>query len=207
MAKRNADIWHDHYEILGLDDEDLGPKATLAQIERGWKSQRAIWHPDSFAGRSQEDKKKAGERFKLVNESYEVLSDPRRKAQFDREWQTYREAEPEAREAPSNNEEQKVMRPEIVIEWEPAEAANPDYFYDLEPGDKKEASLWVRPKFPGMEAFRVRVTGPLPQWLSVTPTSFEPPARLSIEVDATGINVHPGGDWRSGFDLGFVLDE
>ena len=99
------------------------------------------------------------------------------------------------------------MQPEIIMEWEPPEAANPSYFYDLKPGDKKQAGLWVKPKFPGAGSFRVRVAGQLPDWLKVSPVSFNPPVKLTVEVDATNIDVEKGNEWRGGFDLGFVLDE
>ena len=206
MARSDTDTWHDYYEILGLDDESLGPKSTPNQIEKAWKSQKVIWHPDSFIGRSQEDQRNAAEKFKLVYKAYEVLSDPRQKEGYDRQWHSFRSSREESKEPPRRKEE-SVLQPEIIMEWEPAEAANPDYFYDLTPGETKQAGLWVRPRFPGIAPFKVRISGTLPHWLKVTPTSFHPPIMLSIEVDATNIDAQPGADWVSGFDLGFVLDE
>ena len=99
------------------------------------------------------------------------------------------------------------MQPEIVTEWEPAEASNPNYFYDLEPGEVRRASVWVRPKFPGSGLFSVRIAEPLPGWLRVSPTSFTPPAKLFVEVDATSIDLEEGEERREGFTLEFFLDE
>ena len=95
----------------------------------------------------------------------------------------------------------------VTCEWEPAEAANANYFYDLEPGKVKRAALWVRPIFRNLGLFRVRVAGPLPSWLRVSPMSFTPPAKLFVEVDATGIQVRRGKEVRNEITLRFILDE
>eukprot|EP00490_Sorites_sp_Unknown_P003364 CAMPEP_0114659148 /NCGR_PEP_ID=MMETSP0191-20121206/17196_1 /TAXON_ID=126664 /ORGANISM="Sorites sp." /LENGTH=96 /DNA_ID=CAMNT_0001883357 /DNA_START=867 /DNA_END=1157 /DNA_ORIENTATION=- len=43
----------------------------------------AKWHPDRFSSGTEEDKKKAEEKFKEIGEAYEVLKDPKMKQRYD----------------------------------------------------------------------------------------------------------------------------
>lgn len=63
----------DYYEILGIERN-----ASEAKIKRAFRKLAFAYHPD----RNHEDG--AEERFKEVNEAYEVLSDPDRRATYDR---------------------------------------------------------------------------------------------------------------------------
>jgi len=67
LAKR------DYYEVLGIDKN-----ADEATIKRAFRQQAKKNHPDLNPG-----DKEAEERFKEVNEAYQVLSDPQKKAQYD----------------------------------------------------------------------------------------------------------------------------
>ena len=58
--------YKDYYKILEIDK-----KATPEEIKKAYRTLAKKYHPD----RNQDDKK-AEERFKLVNEANEVLSDP-----------------------------------------------------------------------------------------------------------------------------------
>ena len=64
----------DYYEVLGVDrgagEEDLKKSYRRLAIQ---------FHPDRNPG-----DKQAEERFKELNEAYQVLSDPERRAQYDR---------------------------------------------------------------------------------------------------------------------------
>lgn len=63
----------DYYEVLGV------PRgATAEQIKRAYRKKAMQVHPDVT------DDPDAEEKFKAVNEAYEVLSDPQKKAVFDR---------------------------------------------------------------------------------------------------------------------------
>jgi len=64
----------DYYEILGLDKN-----ATDADIKKAYRKLAKKYHPDLNPG-----DKTAEAKFKEVNEAYEVLSDPKKKAQYDR---------------------------------------------------------------------------------------------------------------------------
>ncbi len=64
----------DYYEVLGVDK-----KATGADIKSAYKKQALKWHPD----RNQDKKAEAEEKFKEINEAYQVLSDEKKKGQYD----------------------------------------------------------------------------------------------------------------------------
>jgi molecular chaperone DnaJ len=67
MAKR------DYYEVLGV-----GRDAGEAEIKRAFRQLALRWHPDRNPG-----DKEAEARFKEINEAYEVLRDPQKRAAYD----------------------------------------------------------------------------------------------------------------------------
>ncbi|MBE0634598.1 molecular chaperone DnaJ [Candidatus Bipolaricaulota bacterium] len=69
MAKK------DYYESL-----DVSREANEAEIKRAYRQKAKELHPD----RNPENRAKAEEEFKRIAEAYEVLSDPQRRAQYDR---------------------------------------------------------------------------------------------------------------------------
>lgn len=70
--------FQDHYEVLNVP-----PTATHEQIERAYKRLVTISHPDLFPHDLQAQAW-ANERMKQINEAYEVLKDPERRAAHDR---------------------------------------------------------------------------------------------------------------------------
>ncbi len=65
----------DYYEVLEIDRS-----ATEADIKQAYRKMARKYHPDV----SQDtDKKQAEERFKEINEAYEVLSDKQKRATYD----------------------------------------------------------------------------------------------------------------------------
>ena len=68
MAKR------DYYEVLGV-----GKDADEAAIKRAYRQLAKKYHPDVNPGN-----KEAEEKFKEINEAYQVLSDPQKRQQYDR---------------------------------------------------------------------------------------------------------------------------
>ena len=74
--------YKDYYKTLGV-----GKKADQNEIKKAYRKLARQYHPDMNP-----DDKNAEERFKEVNEAYEVLSDPQKREKYDRfgaQWQQY----------------------------------------------------------------------------------------------------------------------
>ena len=65
-----------YYTLLGLIKRD-NPNPT--QIKKAYRKLALKWHPD----RNTQKKKQAEEKFKEINQAYEILSDPEKKKQYD----------------------------------------------------------------------------------------------------------------------------
>lgn len=64
----------DYYDILGVSKS-----ASADEIKKAYRKAALEWHPD----RHKDDKETAEKKFKEVNEAYQVLSDPGKKAAYD----------------------------------------------------------------------------------------------------------------------------
>ncbi len=73
----------DYYETLGLPRT-----ATSDEIKQAYRKLAKKWHPDRNKG-----SKEAEERFKQVQEAYDVLSDPDKRAKYDKYGQNWEQAE------------------------------------------------------------------------------------------------------------------
>ncbi len=73
MSKR------DYYEVLGLDRG-----ADADAVKSAFRRKAAQFHPDRHPGAGDKERKEMEERFKECAEAYEVLSDPDKRARYDR---------------------------------------------------------------------------------------------------------------------------
>lgn len=69
----------DLYNVLGLNKG-----ASEDEIKKAYKKAALKWHPDKFANKSDKEKTEAEEKFKEINEAYQILSDPQKKSNYDR---------------------------------------------------------------------------------------------------------------------------
>ncbi len=74
----------DYYSLL-----DIGRSATAAEIDRAYRRAARATHPDIHP-----DDTSAGERFNAVTIAYETLSDPQRRASYDRAHTRFRPYRP-----------------------------------------------------------------------------------------------------------------
>lgn len=73
MRRGGGTVAKDYYEILGIDRN-----ATEDDIKKAFRKLALKYHPDRNQGN-----KEAEEKFKEINEAYQVLSDPQKKSQYD----------------------------------------------------------------------------------------------------------------------------
>ena len=71
-----AVTFRDYYETLGVPRD-----ADEKKIKAAYRKLARKWHPDLHTGK---DKERAEEKFKEINEAYEVLSDTDKRAKYDR---------------------------------------------------------------------------------------------------------------------------
>ena len=73
-------IFKDYYKILGLETN----KVTPEEIKTAYREQAKKYHPDVNVG-----DKRSEERFKDINEAYNLLSQTHSKRKYDRMWNNY----------------------------------------------------------------------------------------------------------------------
>lgn len=64
----------DYYEVLGVNKS-----VSAADLKSAYRKMALKWHPD----RNQDKKAEAEQKFKEINEAYQVLSDPAKRQQYD----------------------------------------------------------------------------------------------------------------------------
>lgn len=85
-------IFKDYYKILALETN----KVSIDDIRVAYREQAKKFHPDVNKGNT-----KAEERFKDINEAYNILSNPQTRRKYDRSWNSHI-GRRKARQAKSN---------------------------------------------------------------------------------------------------------
>jgi len=92
----------DFYRILGVS-----PNAAPKEIKERFRFLAQAYHPDKFS--SAEHKAQADEQFKRINEAYQVLADPQKRAEYDR--RTHAEAsQPETEKLGQRGQQEDTRR-------------------------------------------------------------------------------------------------
>ena len=68
----------DYYELLGISKN-----ASDDEIKKAFRKAALKYHPDRMVNASEEEKKVAEEKFKELNEAYQVLSDSEKRQMYD----------------------------------------------------------------------------------------------------------------------------
>lgn len=75
----------DYYRVLGITYQ-----ADADEIQRGWRAIQMKYHPDRYGGLAEEFQKQAAFRSQAINDAHEVLKDPEKRKEYDRqlkEWE------------------------------------------------------------------------------------------------------------------------
>jgi hypothetical protein len=79
MASASNVASDDYYKVLGVDRQ-----CDEAALKKAYRRAAVKWHPDKWSSKSQAEQKAAEENFKRVAEAYDALSDPQKRAAYDR---------------------------------------------------------------------------------------------------------------------------
>jgi hypothetical protein len=80
---------------------ELLPTATAADIKKAWHEQIQVWHPDRF-NHSPTLHRKAEARTQLINQAYQILSDPIARTRYDATVQPSSSPQPSPRPSPQS---------------------------------------------------------------------------------------------------------
>jgi curved DNA-binding protein CbpA len=163
----------DYYEILGIQRN-----ASPQEIKEAWVYWVNILHPDRMSKMPEHIRIKAQEDLKKVNEAYGVLSDGRRRGQYDKKLGV------------SMNVEVRSY-PETRAKGKPKLQIYPKtiFFDRAVPNVKQRGTFFIRNV--GGDYSKIMISTP-PEWIRVIQTkSLYPDKKLPMQIDIEAI----GTDW------------
>ncbi len=163
-----------YYQIFGIQRS-----ATAKEIKEAYLYKVQILHPDRMGMMPERIRIQAEEDLKKVNEAYEVLSDTKRRAQYDKK--TFRSVEPVV----SSYQETKVKgKPKLEI------YPKSIFFDKALPYVKQKGSFFIRNV--GGDYSEIMIAAP-PQWIKIIRTkSLYPNRKLPMQVDIEATAIHWG---------------
>ena len=164
----------DFYQILGIQRN-----ATAQEIKDAYLYKVQILHPDRMSAMPERIRKQAEEDLKKVNKAYEVLSNPRRRAQYDR--QTFGNVEPTIsgyRKTKATGKPKPQIFPKKIL------------FNKALPYVKQKSSFYIRNV--GGAYLKLLISTP-PEWIKILQTkSIYQDSKLPMQIDIEAMAIHWG---------------
>jgi len=159
----------DYYQILGIERN-----ATPEQIRQSYLYWANILHTDRMGQMPERIRLKAEEDFKKVNEAYEVLSDPRKRAQYDKKTGVGVDVKTSSHQQTRAKVEPRVeIYPKII------------FLDSAKPRAKQKGTFFIRSV--GGEYSKIRISNP-EKWIKIIRTkSLYPGKKLPMQVDIEAI--------------------
>lgn len=185
----------DYYEIL-----QVHPKADAEAIRAAYERLRERYAPERLEGAADELVALARQRRDEIERAYAILSDPQRRAEYDRERQESAHAEPNTKHTPSSSA--PIVDDDELIDFRPLPPArrqerppgfNPQPYlsptHKTSPGRgravQRQLPVWVLPSLIVAAATFSIVLGTLISTAVVAPTTFTQPTATVVPPTPT----------------------
>lgn len=162
-----TDTAPDYYRLLGIS-----PEATYEEMRAAYRSKVRLWHPDLVAGETRDGRRAATEMTAQLNEAYECLRDPDRRAAYDTKIRV-KTVTTRHRSTSRLSVTPRTLR------------------CDLKPGDNVRFSLEIRAdRSPGEESIQVRTAERLIDANFTVTAQAANSARITVRIDTTKLSAH-----------------
>ncbi|MFC1861470.1 J domain-containing protein [Chloroflexota bacterium] len=180
----------DYYQILGVVRV-----ASAKQIKDAYLYKVHILHPDRMSMMPERVRMQAEEDLKKGNKAYEILSDIRKRAQYDLD--TLKTVEPRAsshqKKESSETEEPIVSSyPKKEVKGKPKLEIYPKtiFFDKVTPYQKQKGTFWIRNL--GGSYSKIMISDP-PKWIIIKQTkALYPTSKLPMQVDIEAVGIYWG---------------
>ena len=168
----------DYYSILGVE-----PNASIEQIKDAYLYKANILHPDRLAAMTEKVRSMAEKDLKMVNAAYEVLSNPKRKQEYDNGKSGMATSDDNLYEAGTKTKPKPEVYPKIIR------------FDKALPYVKQKGSFFVRNTGGPYNKLLVSQT---PDWLKVVQTKpLQSRSKLPMEVNIEAMGIQWGKVYSS----------